>query len=271
MTVTAPAPDTRGDDAASKRQSGRARRWRDLVRRPNSPSRAEAARLEVDVARSARNAARFADRDRRYRLFGFSILAAVYFSCRARHASRAPDRARRAPLTSSRALRPSPCSGDTVERRGRARGGRRHPRGAQDRAVPDREWCSTLFGFSTLVTPTLFSPPRDTRRFATAATDARGVSDARHGRGARLDTRTHRPALKTRASRSASLNPAVTPRGLRSRILLEHGGRGTNRSNRQSGSNFARCVFAALPAPLRGDDAASKRPFGRARRLCDLV
>ena len=203
LTVTAPAPDTRGDDAASIRPSGRARRRRDLVRRPNSPSRAEAARLEVDVARSARNAARFADRDRRYRLFGFSILAAVYFSCRARHASRAPDRARRAPLTSSRALRPSPCSGDTVERRGRARGGRRHPRGAQDRAVADREWCSALFGFSTLAARTLFSQPRDTRRFATAATDARGVSDARHGRGARLDTRTHRPALKTRTFASA--------------------------------------------------------------------
>ena len=271
MTVTAPAPDTRGDDAASIRPSGRARRRRDLVRRPNSPSRAEAARLEVDVARSARNAARFADRDRRYRLFGFSILAAVYFSCRARHASRAPDRARRAPLTSSRALMPSPCSGDTVERRGRARGGRRHPRGAQDRAVPDREWCSELYRFSTLVTLTLFSPPRDTRRFATAATDARGVSDARHGRGARLDTRTRRPALKTRASRSASLNPGCNA----ARSQIENPSRTrrsrTNPSNRQSGSNFARCVFAALPAPLRGDDAASKRPFGRARRWRDLV
>ena len=206
----------RDGDAKRTRRSRHARRPKDALRHVRTPFRAEAARLEVDVARSARNAARFADRDRRYRLFGFSILAAVYFSCRARHASRAPDRARRAPLTSSRALRPSPCSGDTVERRGRARGGRRHPRGAQDRAVPDREWCSALFGFSTLAARTLFSPPRDTRRFATAATDARGVSDARHGRGARLDTRTRRPALKTRASRSASLNPGCN--AARSRI-----------------------------------------------------
>ena len=169
-------------------------------------------------------------------------------------------------MTSSRALRPSPCSGDTVERRGRARGGRRHPRGAQDRAVPDREWCSALFGFSTLVTRTLFSPPRDTRRFATAATDARGVSDARHGRGARLDTRTHHPALKTRTFASACT--ILRGNAARSRIADPSRTRRsrTNRSNRQSGSNFARCVFAALPAPLRGDDSASIRPFGRARR-----
>jgi hypothetical protein len=57
---------------------------------------------------------------------------------------------------------------------------------------------------------------RDTRRFATAATDARGVSDVRDGRGARLGTRTRRPALKARASRSASLNPGCN--AARSRI-----------------------------------------------------
>ena len=193
----------RDGDAKHTRRSRHARRPKDALRHVRTSFRAEAARLEVDVARSARNAARFADRDRRYRLFGFLILAAVYFSCRARHASRAPDRARRAPLTSSRALRPSPCSGDTVERRRRARGGRRHPRGARDRAEEDRESCSALYGLSTLDARALFSPPRDTRRFATAATDARGVSDARHGRGARLDTRTRRPALKTRAFASA--------------------------------------------------------------------
>ena len=72
----------------------------------------------------------------------------------------------------------------------------------------DRGWCSGLSIFSTLAARTLFLPPRDTRRFATAATDARGVSDALQGRGARLNTRTRRPALKTRASRSASLNPS---------------------------------------------------------------
>jgi hypothetical protein len=112
---------------------------------------------------------------------------------------------------------------------------------------------------------------RDTRRFATAATDARGVSDVRDGRGARLGTRTRRPALTARASRSASLNPGCN--AARSRIADPSRTRRsrTNRSNRQSGSNFARCVFAALPAPLRGDYAASKRPFGRARRRCDLV
>ena len=143
MTVTAPAPDTRGDDAASKRQSGRARRRRDLVRRPNSPSRAEAARLEVDVARSARNDARFADRDRRYRIFGFSILAAVCFSCRARHekqtaasiekpkiryrrsrsANRASLRAERATSTSRRAAsaRDGEFGRRTRSRRRRAR------------------------------------------------------------------------------------------------------------------------------------------------------
>ena len=80
----------------------------------------------------------------------------------------------------------------------------------------DRGSCSGLFSFLALAARTLFSPPRDTRRFATAATDARGVSDARHGRGARLDTRTHRSALKTRASRSASLNPGCN--AARSRI-----------------------------------------------------
>jgi hypothetical protein len=109
--------------------------------------------------------------------------------------------ARRAPLTSSRALRHSPCSGDTVERRGSARGGRRHPRGARDRAV--RGSCWGLFGFSTLASRSLFSPPPDTRRFATAAADACSVSDARHGQGTRFDTRTRRPALKTRAFASA--------------------------------------------------------------------
>ena len=130
----------------------------------------------------------------------------------------------------------------------------------------DRGSCSGLFGFSTLAARTLFSQPRDTRRFATAATDARGVSDARRGRGARLDTQTRRPALKTRVSASA----CTELRGNAARSRFADPSR-TRRSrdepsNRQSGSNFARCVFAALPAPLRGDDAASKRPFGRARR-----
>ena len=112
---------------------------------------------------------------------------------------------------------------------------------------------------------------RDTRRFATAATDARGVSDARHGRGARLDTRTHHPALKTRTFASACT--ILRGNAARSRIADPSRTRRsrTNRSNRQSGSNSARGVFAALPAPLRGDDAASKRPFGRARRPRDLV
>ena len=193
----------RDGDAKRTRRSRHARRPKDALRHVRTPFRAEAARLEVDVARSARNAARFADRGPGYRLFGFSILAAVYFSCRARHASRAPDRARRAPLSSSRALRPSPCSGNTVERRGRARGGRRHPRGARDRAVRgSRMVLGTFQFFITGRAYSLFTP-RDTRRFATAATDARGVSDARHGRGARLDTRTRRPALKTRAFASA--------------------------------------------------------------------
>ena len=135
----------------------------------------------------------------------------------------------------------------------------------------DRGWYSGLFSFSTLAARAFFSPPRDTRRFATAATDARGVSDARHGRGARLDTRTHRSALKTRASRSACTE--LRCNAARSRIADPCRTRRsrTNRSNRQSGSNFARCVFAALPAPLRGDDAACRRLFGRARRLRDLV
>jgi hypothetical protein len=93
----------------------------------------------------------------------------------------------------------------------------------------------------------------------------------RDGRGARLGTRTRRPALKARASRSACTE--LRGNAARSRIADPSRTRRsrTNRSNRQSGSNFARCVFAALPAPLRGDDAASKRPFGRARRRCDLV
>ena len=73
----------------------------------------------------------------------------------------------------------------------------------------DREWYSGLFSFSALAARALFSPPRDTRRFATAATDARGVSDACDGRGARLDTRTRRPALKTRASRAPQINFAI--------------------------------------------------------------
>ncbi len=116
------------------------------------------------------------------------------------------DRARRAPLTSSRTPRPSPCSGDTAERRGRARGGRRHPRGARDRAVRGSRFVLGLFGLSSLAARGPFSSPRDTRRFATAATDARGVSDARNGRGARIDTRTRRPASKTRAFASACTN-----------------------------------------------------------------
>ena len=70
----------------------------------------------------------------------------------------------------------------------------------------DRGSCSGLFSFLALAARTLFSPPRDTRRFATAATDARGVSAAHHGRWARLDTRTRRPALKTRAFASACAN-----------------------------------------------------------------
>ena len=116
-----------------------------------------------------------------------------------------------------------------------------------------------------------FFTTRDTRRFATAATDARGVSDARHGRGARLDTRTHNHALKPRVSNSACTN--LRGNAERSRIAEPSRTRRsrTNRSNLQSGSNSARGVFAALPAPLRGDDAASKRPFGRARRPRDLV
>ena len=151
----------RDGDAKRTRRSRHARRPKDALRHVRTPFRAEAARLEVDVARSARNAARFADRDRRYRLFGFLILAAVYFSCRARHASRAPDRARRAPLTSYRALRPSPCSGDTVERRGRARGGRRHPRGARDRAVRgSRIVLGTFRFFDTGRACPLFTTPR---------------------------------------------------------------------------------------------------------------
>ena len=69
----------RDGDAKRTRRSRHARRPKDALRHVRTPFRAEAARLEVDVARSARNAARFADRDRRYRLFGFSILAAVSF------------------------------------------------------------------------------------------------------------------------------------------------------------------------------------------------
>ena len=129
-----------------------------------------------------------------------------HFSCSARHASRALDRARRAPLTSSRTLRPSPCSRDTVERHECARGGRRHPHGARDRAVRGSRIVLGTFRFFDTGRAYLFSPLHDTRRFATAATDARGVSDARHGRGARLDTRTRRPALKTRVSASACTN-----------------------------------------------------------------
>jgi len=69
----------RDGDAKRTRRSRHARRPKDALRHVRTPFRAEAARLEVDVARSARNAARFADRDRRYRVFGFSILAAVSF------------------------------------------------------------------------------------------------------------------------------------------------------------------------------------------------
>ena len=69
----------RDGDAKRTRRSRHARRPKDALRNVRTPFRAEAARLDVDVARSARNAARFADRDRRYRLFGFSILAAVSF------------------------------------------------------------------------------------------------------------------------------------------------------------------------------------------------
>ena len=69
----------RDGDAKRTRRSRHARRPKDALRHARTPFRAEAARLEVDVARSARNAARFVDRDRRYRLFGFSILAAVSF------------------------------------------------------------------------------------------------------------------------------------------------------------------------------------------------
>ena len=73
-----PTPFVDGD-AKHTRRSRHARRPKDALRHVRTPFRAEAARLEVGVARSARNAARFADRDRRYRLFGFSILAAVSF------------------------------------------------------------------------------------------------------------------------------------------------------------------------------------------------
>ena len=67
-----------GDDVRAENERLRAAA-EDALRHVRTPFRAEAARLEVGVARSARNAARFADRDRRYRLFGFSILAAVSF------------------------------------------------------------------------------------------------------------------------------------------------------------------------------------------------
>ena len=232
--------------------------------------------LKPRVSRSTSLVRRVTPRGSRIAIDGtdFSVFRywpPFHFSCRARHASRAPDRARRAPLTSSRALRPSPCSEDTVERHGRARGRRRHPRGARDRAVRgSRIVLGTFQFFITGRAYSLFTT-RDTRRFATAATDARGVSDVRDGRGARLGTRTRRPALKARASRSACTE--LRGNAARSRIADPSRTRRsrTNRSNRQSGSNFARCVFAALPAPLRGDYAASKRPFGRARRRCDLV
>ena len=173
--------------------------------------------------------------------------------------------------TSFRALTPSPCSEDTVERHGRARGRRRHPRGARDSAVGGSRIVLGTFRFFITGRAYYLFTTRDTRRFATAATDARGVSDARHGRGARLDTRTHRSALKTRASRSACTE--LRGNAARSRIADPSRTRRSRDepSNRQSGSNFARCVFAALPAPLRGDDAASKRPFGRTRRWRDLV
>jgi hypothetical protein len=64
-------------------------------------------------------------------------------------------------LTSSRALRPSPCSEDTVERRGRARGRRRHPRGARDRAVRgSRIVLGTFQFFITGRAYSLFTTPR---------------------------------------------------------------------------------------------------------------
>ena len=58
-------------DAKHTRRSQHARRPKDALRHVRMPFRAETARLEVGVARSARNAARFVDRDRRHRLFGF--------------------------------------------------------------------------------------------------------------------------------------------------------------------------------------------------------
>ena len=151
----------RDGDAKHTRRSRHARRPKDALRHVRTPFRAEAARLEVDVARSARNAARF-----RIAIDGtdFSVFRnwpPFHFSCRARHASRAPGGARRAPLTSSRALRPSPCSEDTVERHGRARGRRRHPRGARDRAVRgSRIVLGTFQFFNTGCDYSLFTTPR---------------------------------------------------------------------------------------------------------------
>jgi hypothetical protein len=52
--------------------------------------------------------------------------------------------------------------------------------------------------------PDAFSSP-DHPAFETATLSARGVPDPRGGRGARLDTRNHHAALKSRVSRSAFL------------------------------------------------------------------